>query len=197
MVSKTHHVGSMFDDTSRGILEAILIAGGMTLALSVAPTAVVALAGIGYVLKAEDKERHKRIRAGFGYLSRKKYIQAQTSDSGLRIVVTSKGRREIQQHLLKKKLSEPIGRPRVWDKKWRIILFDVPSGERSKRNAFRSFIRREGAVMLQKSVWVHPFDCSENVVLLRQFFHFSNDQLRLIVTDSVGSDAHLKKHFKL
>ena len=58
-------------------------------------------------------------------------------------------------------------------------------------------IRRIGAVMLQKSVWVYPYDCSEHIALLRQFFDLPEEALRLVEAHSIGDDLALRKHFKL
>ena len=197
MVSNTQHKGSLFDDTPRGILEMLLVAGGIALALTVAPTALMALAGLGYVIKAEDRARNRKLRSAFAYLARQKYIQKRQHGKAVRVELTQKGRRRILWYIERRTLSTPVERPQVWDKKWRVILFDIPAGERTKRNAFRSFIRRQGAVMLQKSVWVHPFDCSEQVALLKEVFRLTDEQLRLIVTHSIGHDATLRKHFKI
>ena len=51
--------------------------------------------------------------------------------------------------------------------------------------------------MLQKSVWVHPFDCSEQIDLLREFFGLSLSELRLVIADEVENDSELKRHFNL
>ena len=197
MVPNTQHKGYLFDDTPRGILEALLIGGGIMLALTTAPTALMALAGIGYLIRSEDRARNRKLRSAFEYLSRQQYIRKRKNGKGVYIELTPKGHQRILRHIERRTLREPIPRPPVWDKKWRIILFDIPAQERTKRNAFRAFIRRQGAVMIQKSVWVHPFDCREQVSLLRDLFRLSDAQLRLIETHSIGYDTPLRKHFKI
>ena len=197
MVSKSTHEGYLFDDTPRGILEALLIAGGMAAVLTAAPTLFALLGAIGYVVTVRDRERKKKLQGSFQYLANHKYVARRRSRNGIRLELTPQGRKNITRHITQRVFREPIKRPKVWDLKWRLILFDIPAGERTKRNAFRALIRRTGAIMLQKSVWVHPFDCSEQVSLLKDFFNLSDERLRFITSDSIGNDEFFRRHFKI
>jgi phenylacetic acid degradation operon negative regulatory protein len=44
-----------------------------------------------------------------------------------------------------------------WDRKWRIILFDIPESQRTVRQMFRLKLLDFGARMLQSSVWISPY----------------------------------------
>lgn len=198
MVQKTNQSkGYLFDDTPRGILEALLVVGVGAAALTVAPTLLVALGGIGFAIKAGDKVRYKKLRSSLQYLRRKGYIEIGKQKGSARFRLTKNGENHIRTYLNRRAALTPPERPKAWDKKWRIILFDIPAGQRSKRNAFRSLIRRLGAIMLQKSVWIYPFDCSEQVNLMKKVFSFSSEELRLVVADSIGEDVTFRKHFSI
>ncbi len=198
---KTMKEGFMFDDTPRGLLEALLIGGGMVAALSFAPTLIFALAGVGYALKAQDKARRKKLHNSLDYLKRHNYVRvvskSEKGERKVRVELTALGKRRATEVHAKRLLLQNIERPKMWDKHWRIIMFDISADERAKRSAFRALIRRLGAVMLQKSVWIHPFDCSEQIGLLRDFFHLSDNELRVITAESIGDDVELRKHFSL
>jgi len=179
-------------------LEALLVAGSITVALSAAPVFVIALGALGYMLKAEDKTRRKKLNQYGNYLKRRKYITLQqVSKNQVRISLTPSGEQRALGARARRLLGTPVNRPRTWDFKWRLILFDIAAEERAKRNAFREFIRRIGAVMLQKSVWIHPFDCAEHIELLREYFSLSESELRLVVAERVGEDRLLRRHFNL
>ncbi|OGG74886.1 CRISPR-associated endonuclease Cas2 [Candidatus Kaiserbacteria bacterium RIFCSPLOWO2_01_FULL_50_24] len=186
----------LFDDTPRGLLEMLILAGGFAAALSISPVLFVVLAGIGYAVKAEDKMCRRNIRSSFSYLKRKGYVEVRSSKSGKRVTVTVRGFKCASMYRIRKALAAPMYYSLKWDKKWRLILFDIPTEDRAKRNAFRFFIKHIGAIMLQKSVWVYPFDCSERIILLRQFFQLTEKELRLVVVDSLDNDQWLRKHFK-
>jgi len=45
---------------------------------------------------------------------------------------------------------------RLWDGKWRLVLFDVPLGKNTQRDRLRRFLRDRGFGYLQNSVWITP-----------------------------------------
>jgi len=45
---------------------------------------------------------------------------------------------------------------RVWDGKWRMVLFDLPSGQNAQRERLRRYLRDNGFGYLQNSVWITP-----------------------------------------
>jgi len=57
---------------------------------------------------------------------------------------------------------------RGWDGRWRMVLFDLPAAEGTKRNQLRTFLRSRGFGWLQKSVWISPHPLQEQKVLLAE-----------------------------
>ena len=55
---------------------------------------------------------------------------------------------------------------RPWDRRWRVVIFDIEEIERTVRKGLREKLRQLGLGMLQESVWVTPHDVS---VDLREF----------------------------
>ncbi len=55
---------------------------------------------------------------------------------------------------------------RSWDGHWRLVLFDLPAAEGTKRNQLRDFLRSRGFGWLQKSVWISPHPLKEQKILL-------------------------------
>ena len=45
---------------------------------------------------------------------------------------------------------------RIWDGNWRLVLFDVPTTQNSRRSQLRRYLRSRGFGCLQNSVWVTP-----------------------------------------
>lgn len=45
-----------------------------------------------------------------------------------------------------------------WDKKWRIVIFDIEEENKPKRNFFQRKLKSLGLGMMQKSVYITPFD---------------------------------------
>src|SRR5438445_443848 len=45
---------------------------------------------------------------------------------------------------------------RAWDRRWRLIMFDVPEEQNSRRDRLRRFLRSRSFGCLQGSVWISP-----------------------------------------
>lgn len=87
--------------------------------------------------------------------------------------------------------------PKHWDNKWRIVIFDIPHRNRFVREVLRGALKQLDFRLLQKSVWIHPFPCKDEIDLLRSLFGLTSEELRLIVSDDIGENANLKKAFHL
>src|SRR3989344_6111044 len=90
-----------------------------------------------------------------------------------------------------------IKKPKRWDKKWRLVIFDIAQLKKIYREAFRGKLKELGFRPLQKSVWIHPFDCQPEIELLKIFFGLSSKEMRLMVVEDIGEDSCLKKSFQL
>lgn len=83
-----------------------------------------------------------------GYVAKK-----QISKKNFKFILTKKS-----QIYLKTKYPRLYFNKNNWDKKIRIVIFDIQELNRVKRNQFRRILKQLGFVMLQKSVWLTPFD---------------------------------------
>ena len=45
---------------------------------------------------------------------------------------------------------------RDWDGQWRMVLFDVPTGQNAQRERLRRYLHAKGFGYLQNSVWITP-----------------------------------------
>lgn len=140
------------------------------------------------------KYKSRNVSEAFKRLLRKKCINIETKENQIYISLTEKGRKMagwLQIDALK------IKKPKKWDGKWRIVIFDISSLKKLYREAFRGKLKQLGFCQLQKSVWVHPFNCCDEIELLRDFFGLSQKEMRLIVAENIGPDEWLRKIFKI
>lgn len=56
-----------------------------------------------------------------------------------------------------------IPEPALWDKKWRMVTYDIPATHSIKRRLFTTELRRLGFVMVRESVWFHPHPCFDQL----------------------------------
>jgi DNA-binding transcriptional regulator PaaX len=90
-----------------------------------------------------------------------------------------------------------IDKPKKWDNKWRLVIFDIAQLHSIKRNAFRGKLKELGFRPLQKSVWINPYKCSDEIELLRDFFGLDKKDVRLITAENIEDDNYFKKIFNL
>jgi len=128
----------------------------------------------------------------FTRLRRKKVIYLEKRGHDIKISLTPEGRKlagYLQIDSLK------IKRPAKWDKKWRLVLFDISQLKLIHRNAFRAKLKELGFVSFQKSVWLHAFDCRDEINLLKDFFGLSDNEVCLIITERITNEEKFKKYF--
>jgi len=89
-----------------------------------------------------------------------------------------------------------IKKPRRWDKKWRIITFDIPEKKRKIRNQITGLLRQIGFLRLQDSVWVYPYDCEDLIGLIKTELGVGK-YLLYVIADEIENDRHLREDFSL
>lgn len=89
-----------------------------------------------------------------------------------------------------------IKKPRRWDRKWRVLIFDIAEYRRKTRDQIRQTLQRVGFVHLQNSVWLYPYDCQELVTLLKADMKIGKAMLYLVV-DELEGDRPYREYFNL
>ena len=89
-----------------------------------------------------------------------------------------------------------LEKPKRWDRKWRVIVFDIPEKKRKMRDQIRPLFRTADFYLLQDSVWVYPYDCEDILTLLKTDLGVGKYILYLIV-DELENDKHLREFFDL
>lgn len=180
-------------EITKDILEYLLVAGMIYVASS-SPYFVLNL------IKSFKKRRkwhgykHKTIYNKFYNLRKSGCIKIEEKNHQIYISLTAEGKKkagwmQIDELRIKK--------PRKWDYKWRIVIFDISQLRTIHRNAFRGKIKELGFYQLQKSVWIHPYECKDEINLLRDFFGLNQKEVRLITTSDIEDDGFLRKIFKI
>ncbi|KKU51798.1 MAG: hypothetical protein A3F26_01055 [Candidatus Ryanbacteria bacterium RIFCSPHIGHO2_12_FULL_47_12b] len=159
--------------------------------------AVAAPKAVSILLREFSKKyphKKKSSDSAFRRLLKDGSINIEQRGPQIYISLTEQGRRRagwLQINNLK------IKKQKKWDRNWRIVMFDIPHSHRIVREALRGFLKNFGFLPFQKSVWIHPFDCKDEVELLKDFFKLSASEISLVVARDIGDDRTLRKHFRL
>ncbi len=169
----------------RIILQTIVAAGLLSVAL-VAPNVVGAMDKLGILPNRRQKEyitssANKMVKKGLIRFNGKFYEPTLLGQEKLR-------RWQFANFILE--------RPKKWDKKWRIMIFDIPEKKKKIRDDLTVLFRKAGIRRLQNSVWIYPYDCEDIITLLKTDFGIGKYLLYLIV-DELENDKYLREEFGL
>lgn len=114
-------------------------------------------------------------------------------DGTMTAVLTEKGKRRALTFNFKKM---KIKTPGVWDGLWRIVIFDIPEKHKTARLALRDKLLALGFFQCQKSVYIHPFPCEDEVEFISQFFEVGRF-VRYGVLKHITNEAELLLYFNL
>lgn len=89
-----------------------------------------------------------------------------------------------------------IEKPKKWDGQWRIVIFDIPDRHEWSRDSFRKKLQEMGFLHLQKSVFVIPHPCLDEIKFLASFFNISS-YIHFLETGAISNEEILKEHFDL
>jgi DNA-binding transcriptional regulator PaaX len=93
-------------------------------------------------------------------------------------------------------LGQQIKKRKRWDKRWRVVIFDIPEKRRQTRDDLRSMMRHFGFYKLQDSVWIYPYDCEDVIALAKAELKLGASVLYMIV-EKLENDRRLREEFLL
>lgn len=139
-------------------------------------------------------QRKQKIKSSFSKLLACGYLVLERDTKGvMRVGLTKKGEwfavRIGEGKLIPKK-------PKRWDGKWRMLIFDIPESRRKSRAQVRLTLVDLGFYRLQDSVWVYPYDCEDFIVVLKIDMRLGKEVL-YVIADKIENDKKLKSHFGL
>ncbi|MBU1327321.1 hypothetical protein KKB64_02420 [Patescibacteria group bacterium] len=83
-----------------------------------------------------------------------------------------------------------------WDKKWRLVIFDIPNKYKKVRDLFRKRLCQLELYPLQESVYISPYACFDEVEFLRELYGVAFT-VKYLLVEKVEDDIFLKTHFHL
>jgi hypothetical protein len=179
---------SVASQATKVALALVVVAGVLTV-VSVAP-------GLTVLARHYKRSRYysdKQIRDASQNLKRGRYIETDTSGDKPRICLTKKGEEYFQKMIFEE---ARLSSQEKWDGKWRFVLFDIPVDHSKARDALRWRLRALGFFQYQKSVWVYPYPCKDEILFVADHFGVGRF-VEILDATGISDDAVLKKHFEL
>jgi len=161
-----------------------LIKGGIIVSSFALPNMPLVLK----MFKANDYRDRYRITRIMKKLKNKKLLDIYEKEGEERIEITEKGKKRIVRYQIDEL---KLNRPKKWDGQWRIIMFDIPEKFKKGRDALAKKMKDMEIYPMQKSVYVCPFHCKDEIDFVsevfgvRKFVHY-------VIAGDLGESEELK-----
>jgi predicted transcriptional regulator len=184
--------------TLSSIALAIIATAGIVAAAVIAPNIFIAAKSVSKFRKLFRKQNRpaKNIINTFYYLKKHGLIRLTKQGSDFLVEITEKGKKKLQKMNFEKLR---IPKPENWDNSWWIVLADIPSKDfRHQADYLRQKVKDMGFYLLQRTVWVYPFDPRAEVSFVAAYYGVERF-ITIIKTAWIDQqdEAVLKQHFKL
>ncbi len=169
----------------------LLLFGGLALYLSQGRGAWKIIKGIHKEWKKINRQHLRRIIKEFYH--QRLIAFKEKSHGKIEVILTDKGKLKA----LECKLEEmEIEIPSRWDKKWRIVIFDIPEKKRYQREIFRDKLKKLGFLKIQKSVFIFPYPCEDEINFLVEVLKIRR-YVRIVLAKNITNQEELLLKFNL
>ena len=171
---------------------ALIAFGGVLTFGIMAPNAFSLFTKIMAQRKKQRYEDYRRIWQSFHTLKKQRALEFLGEKDGCLVYkTTKKGDEKIKKFILDEMV---LAKPKKWDGKWRLLIFDIPETKKKARAALRQKIKNLGFYQCQKSAWIYPFPCAEEIEFLKEQLNIK-PFVKLFLIDEM-EDGKVLYHFK-
>ena len=170
------------------------VVGPILLSSLFAPNAVQILKPLIKWRKNWDKIDRRLIHNAIRRLNQKRLIELVQRGDKLYIKITENGKNLIKNFDYDGLI---LSQPKKWDKKWRLVIFDIPEKKNKERHAFSIKLKELGFYPLQESNFIYPYDCRDEVDFICEFLSI-NRYVNYCLVESLGKrEGDLRRFFNL
>ncbi|OGE81027.1 MAG: hypothetical protein A3H72_00845 [Candidatus Doudnabacteria bacterium RIFCSPLOWO2_02_FULL_48_8] len=174
----------------KDILLTLVVLGILTAVAVVAPNAILALG----LLVRKKKYTKRQITRALSHLKDKKILGIGNDGRGNTVIkLTDQGKAKIIRYKLEDMV---LNKPKRWDQKWRIVIFDIPEKFRVNRNTLSQKLKALGFYQMQKSAWLWPYPVEDEVTFLKEVYEI-RPFVSLVTADRIEGEWRYLKHFGL
>lgn len=151
---------------------------------------------VGRYFKEKSKEMaRRRARKLREFKERKLLIFEEMSDGSTKIILSHQGKQLIRQYKLE---DMKLAVPKTWDRKWRIIMYDIPKKRQRASQALSAKLHQLGLYQLQRSVWISPYECIKELEFICAIFELPLDEYIFYFTaPDIPKEKDVKDFFNL
>lgn len=140
------------------------------------------------------KYQRKTLLYVINALHKNNFVEIQEDAEGNTKVILTKPGKEFAQK--QQSIFGAMRRTEEWDKKWRLVFFDVPEEKKKSRDAFRYQLKKAGLVEFQRSAFIFPWPCFKEVGALAAEVGIK-EHVVLVTAETLSNEFYFKEHFGL
>ena len=145
----------------------LLMEGGLSLGLTKRPDKYFKI--VKKISKEWQKINKRALQSAIRKLYQSKLIDYRENNDGtISMILTNDGKKKTIRYNLD---SIKIKKPGHWDRLWRLVIFDIPEKKRQGRRALVEKLKELGFFSVQKSVFIHPFECKNEIDFITEIFN--------------------------
>lgn len=138
-------------------------------------------------------EKPKNLQSYFWRLRKQKLIEFKKEKNFHKIILTENGR-EIFLRFNYEELK--IKNPKIWDRNFRVVVFDIPEKRKAARDTLTEKMKELGFIRFNDSVWVYPYPCQEEIDFIANYWRIGK-YVHFILAKDITNRALLEKAFHL
>lgn len=169
----------------------LLLLTGLALGMSASPS--LSYRAIREFRKDWRRLSQQSFNRSLSRLSHEKLIQQKNLNGKIIFILTQEGKKSAERFYFFNTFSS-FKKPRCWDHKWRIVLFDIPEDDYKFRDIFREHLYAFGFKKMQQSVFIFPFPCEKIIQKLVDFYKASK-YVQIITAEKITKEKKFLQTF--
>lgn len=157
---------------------------------------VIVAPGLAQVIQYFDPKgpnERRRIWRAVKYLEEKNTLEIRVENGVEKIYLTHGGKVRLDEESI---WDLQIQKPWRWDRKWRLVMFDLPARFEKTRRPFRNKLQDFGFVLYQKSVFIYPYECQKEILAVAELYGVG-EYVRYAVAEEISDMRRFIKEFDL
>lgn len=132
----------------------------------------------------------RRLKAALRRLQRSGVIEESEHEGEIVFKITEKGKLKLFKYRLEDLQLNQHG----WDRKWRLVAYDIPKGKKNQAEAFRTLLKKMSFYQLQKSLWLTPYSCANEIEFLKELYNLKN-HVTILTLSRLEGETEYRKYF--
>ena len=177
------------------ILKYLLVGGGAVVVSAISPFSGTQIVK-GLIEDYLRKKRFEKAR----FLRDLKRLQVrelvdyrESADGNIKLTLTKAGKQKILAYNID---DIKLNTQRRWDGKWRLVMFDIPHYKKKVRDVFRHKLKSLNFYPIQKSVFITPHECEDEIDFISSVFDVRDCVLVFYISKFEGEEK-IKNYFNL